>query len=463
MHSELLRLSLREAADLLRRRELSPVQLTQACLAQIQRLDPTLNAFITVMAEPALAGAREAETEIARGQWRGPLHGIPVALKDLIDTAGVRTTAASAVFKDRVPAEDAEVGRRLRAAGAVILGKLNLHEFAYGGSGIISHFGAVRNPWNPAHITGGSSSGSAAAVAAGLCFGAIGSDTAGSIRLPAAYCGIVGFKPSYGLVSTRGVIPLAWSCDHLGPMTRTVADAALMLQAIAGYDPEDIASRELGVADYAAASETGARTLRVGVPRAFFFEGLHTHVEARVNDALKVLANITAGVKDVRIAVESDRTVISAEAYAYHEPYLKEHSGEYHPETLRRIRSGADISAAAYIQKRREVERLRRSAGSLFSQVDLLVTPTSPVPPATIAELQADPANLRSREIVMLRNTRPINLLGLPALSIPCGFADNGLPVGLQIIGPPGGEAAVLRLAAAYERETVWHKQPLRI
>src|SRR5208283_2726193 len=247
-----------ELAPRLRRKEVSPLELTRACLDRIEKQNPTLNAFITVMAESALAEARAAEAEILRGEWRGPLHGIPVALKDLIDTAGTRTTAASAVFEHRVPIEDAEVVRRLRQAGAVILGKNNLHEFAYGGSSLVSFFGDVHNPWDNAHIAGGSSGGSAAAVAAGLCYAAIGTDTAGSIREPAALCGCVGIKPTYGRVSARGVIPLSWSLDHVGPLAATVADAAVVLQAIAGYDPLDLRSADVPVCDYVSGLSDGA-------------------------------------------------------------------------------------------------------------------------------------------------------------------------------------------------------------
>ncbi|HEU4413478.1 MAG TPA: amidase, partial [Candidatus Angelobacter sp.] len=238
--NQLPQLELAAASLAVQKKDVSPVDLTQACLSAIERRNPELNAFITVTAETALTEARKAESEIARGEWRGPLHGIPLALKDLAETAGIKTTAASAVLKDYVPSADAEVVRRLKAAGAILLGKLNLHEFAYGGSGIISHYGVARNPWNTAHVTGGSSSGAAAAVAAGLCYGAIGTDTAGSIRLPAACCGITGLKPTYGLVSTRGIIPLSWTLDHVGPMARTASDCALMLQAIAHYDPHDL-------------------------------------------------------------------------------------------------------------------------------------------------------------------------------------------------------------------------------
>src|SRR5579864_5623995 len=273
-----------ELAHRIRRREVSPVEITQECLERIERLNPGLNAFITVTAESALAQARLAEGEILRGEWRGPLHGVPVALKDLIDTAGVRTTAASAVYKDRVPDRDAEIVRRLRQAGAVIVGKNNLHEFAYGGSSVVSYFGDVHNPWNVGRIAGGSSGGSAAAVVAGLAYAAIGTDTAGSIREPAALCGCVGLKPTYGRVSSRGVIPLSLSLDHVGPLAVTVEDAAIVLQAIAGYDAADITSADVPVGDYVSGLREGAKSLRVGVPRTHFFEDLDPEVAAAMED-----------------------------------------------------------------------------------------------------------------------------------------------------------------------------------
>ncbi len=440
-----------EASEQLRRRELSPVELTRECLEHIEELNPRLNAFITVTAESALAEARAAETEIRAGRWRGPLHGIPIALKDLIDTAGVRTTAASALFRDRVPAESAEVVRRLQAAGAVFLGKLNLHEFAYGGSSVISYFGPVRNPRAPEHIAGGSSGGSAAAVAAGMCLGALGTDTAGSIRLPAACCGIVGFKPSYGLVSARGVVPLSWSNDHVGPMTCAVQDAALMLQAIVGFDPQDLASREYPFTDYTAVLDRDPEALRVGVPREFFFSDLHPEVAARVNEAITVLAGITADVRDVVIPVEGDRTVAACEAWAYHEEFVARSPEAYQPETLRRIRAGAEVGAAEYIRKRQRIEQLRREIRGFFRDVDVLVTPTAPIPAPTFAELEA--GELRKKELVMLGNTRPFNALGLPTISVPCGFTAAGLPVGLQISGAPGRDDLVLQAAHAYQCE----------
>src|SRR5437588_2497815 len=354
---ELAFLTISELSELIHTRKISPVEVTRVMLQRIEKFNPVLNAYITVTSEQAMNSAQDAEKEIQHGKWRGPLHGVPVALKDLFDTAGVRTTAASALFKDRVPEQDAEVVRRLKAAGAVLLGKLNMHEFAYGGSSTVSNFGAVHNPWEPTYSTGGSSGGSAAAVAAGLCFGALGSDTAGSIRQPAAYCGIVGLKPTYGLVSTRGVIPLSWSLDHVGPMARSVADTALILQVIAGYDPEDTASVSMTVPDYAAALRKGTGTVRLGIARDFFFEGLDPEIERATNQALAVLEKLTAGIRDVAISASTQEqlrsTVRLAEAYAYHAKMIATSPELYQPETLARLRPGADVDIVTYIQARR--------------------------------------------------------------------------------------------------------------
>jgi aspartyl-tRNA(Asn)/glutamyl-tRNA(Gln) amidotransferase subunit A len=468
--SSIGKLSLTEVSQLVHSKKISPVELTRECLARIEELNPRLNAFITVTPDSALAQAREAEAEIQKGHWRGPLHGIPVALKDLVDTSGVRTTAASGLFKDRIPTEDAEVVRRLRMGGAVLLGKLNMHEFAYGGSSVISYFGPVRNVWAPDHSAGGSSAGSAVAVAAQLCFGAIGSDTGGSIRQPAGYCGIVGLKPTYGRVSTRGAIPLSWSLDHLGPLTRTVNDAALMLQVIAGYDPADTSSTDTPVADYTATIAEKTSSLRLGIPRAYFYEGLDPEIQAALDGALSVLEKLTEGHRDTGPLANDDaytsildpgRTVLAAEAYAYHQQYIAKTPELYQPETLKRIRSGADIGTTAYIQARRQLEEIRRLAPRIFDTVDLVITPTAPVPPFTISDLLGDLGTLRPKEILMLHNTRPFNILGLPTISVPCGFTRTGLPIGMQVTGPPRGEALVLRLAYAYERETDWHnRQP---
>jgi aspartyl-tRNA(Asn)/glutamyl-tRNA(Gln) amidotransferase subunit A len=411
------------------------------------------------MAESALAEARRAESEILRGEWRGPLHGVPVALKDIIDVAGVRTTAASALYKDWVPEHDAEVVRRLRQAGAVIIGKNNLHEFAYGGSSLVSHFGDVHNPWDVGRMAGGSSGGSAAAVAAGLVYAAIGTDTAGSIREPAALCGCVGLKPTYGRVSSRGVIPLSRSLDHVGPLAATVEDVAVVLQAIAGYDAGDLGSVDVPVADYLSALREGAKKLRVGVPRGYFFDDLDAEVASAIEQALRELSSLGAEIREVQLDVPIDRTLQAAEAYAYHAENVAKSPELYQAETLRRIRSGEAVTAAEYIQRRRDLEEARRNIGRVFADVDVLVTPTTTAPAPAIADLKSDPDALRPAELKLLRNTRPFNVWGLPAISVPCGFTQSGLPVGMQIAGPHWREDLVLRVAHAYEQATDWHRR----
>jgi aspartyl-tRNA(Asn)/glutamyl-tRNA(Gln) amidotransferase subunit A len=456
--TELTRLTLVEAMAMLRRRAVSPVELTQAFIARIERLNPALNAFITVTEEQALRQAREAEAQIQRGHWRGPLHGVPLALKDLIDTAGIRTTAASAVFKDRIPAEDAEVVRRLKAAGAVLLGKLNMHECAYGGTSVPSYYGAVHNPWNLVRIAGGSSGGSAAAVAAGLCIGALGSDTAASVRHPAAYCGVVGLKPTYGRVSTRGVMPLSWSLDHIGPLCRSATDAALLLEAIAGFDPLEPSSIDRPTERYANTVHDRSASLRIGLVRRPYFDHLDPEIEAAVNAAIEELARITAGVREVELPYTNVLlTIASAEAYAFHKPYFTQTPQLYQPMTRRRLEQAANISATDYVNARREMERLRARADSAFSNVDLLVTPTTAITPISIESGYLDPPLPSDGTPVEFRNTHMFDVLGLPAISVPCGFTRDGMPIGLQIAGPRFGESRVLTLAHAYQQVTDWH------
>jgi len=453
-----LRPTIENLSSRIRRGDISPVELTRDCLARIERLNPKLNAWITVLADSALDEARRAEQEIWRGDYRGPLHGIPIGLKDILDTAGVRTTAASALFKDRIPTEDAEVVRRLRAAGAVILGKQNLHEFAYGGSSLISFYGEVRNPWDRARVAGGSSGGSAASVAAGVGLAAVGSDTAGSVRLPASYCGVVGLKPTYGRVSARGVVPLSWSFDHIGPITNSVYDAALMLQVLAGYDAGDRASVDAPVPDYARDIEArkggdALRGLRVGVPRAFFFEELDVEVAAAVEKAIQVFRELGAEIRDdVRLEVPTDRTLSSAESWSYHEPFVARSPELYEPATLARIKSGEKIAADAAARAKKELSASREAIQTSFEGIDVLLTPTVPIFPPRIADLQKNPDNLRPAELMMLRNTRPFNVWGIPAISVPCGFTEDGMPIGLQLAAAPWREDVMLRAADAYER-----------
>ncbi len=447
-----------ELSPKIRDRAISPVELTHDCLARIDQLNPTLNAFITVTAESALAQARIAEREIFSGEYRGPLHGIPIGLKDIIDVAGVRTTAASALFKDRVPTEDAQVVRRLRAGGAIILGKQNLHEFAYGGSSIISFFGEVHNPWDTSRIAGGSSGGSAASVAAGLGFAAVGTDTAGSIRLPAAYCGVVGVKPTYGRVSTRGVVPLASSYDHVGTLTISVYDAALMLQVLSDYDsPNPRADKP--APSLVSAFDDPPQKLRVGVPRAFFFDDLHPEIAAAIEKAIQIFAGLHNEIRDIKLEVPTDRTLASAEAYAYHKEFVDRSPELYQPATLARIQSGANISAPDALRASRDLQASRHAIQEVFHEVDVLLTPTVPIPPPLIADLREHPDNLRSQELIMLRDTRPFNVWGIPTVSVPGGFTKDGLPIGLQLAAAPWRGIVLLQAAHASEQATAWHKE----
>lgn len=448
-------LSIAEASELLRRKEISPVDLTRACLARIEQLNPIVNAFITVMHDSALAQAREAEVEIRAGRWRGPLHGIPVGLKDLIDTAGTRTTCGSALFAERIPTADAEVVRRLKSAGAVLIGKQNLQEFAWGGTSASSYFGPVRNPWNVDRIAGGSSGGSAAAVAMRLCFGAIGTDTGGSVREPAAFCGVVGLKPTYGRVSTRGVFPLSPSLDHVGPLCRTVTDAALMLQVIAGYDKLDPTTVDWPIDDYTGAFNL-ARKPRIGIARRPFFDDVDSAIENAFSEALKVIGSMSSNVLEVDLP-PPPAAVQGPEVCALHAKNFAATPEKYGRWMQERLKQAAAIDTVAYVEARQELDRLRRRIDDVFAEVDFVVTPTTPVPPITIEEainMSPDPAGE-----LWLRNTRPFNAYGVPAISLPCGFTNSGLPIGLQIAGPNFGETSLLSFAYAHEQATPWHKQ----
>jgi Asp-tRNA(Asn)/Glu-tRNA(Gln) amidotransferase A subunit family amidase len=452
--------SIGELGHKIRARAVSPVELTHDCLTRIEELSPLLNAFITVTTDSALEQARLAEREIFRGKYLGPLHGIPIGIKDIIDVAGVRTTAASGQFStpahERMPTEDAQVIRRLRRGGAVILGKQNLHEFAYGGSSMISFFGEVHNPWDTARIAGGSSGGSAASVAAGLGFAAVGTDTAGSIRLPAAYCGIVGLKPTFGRVSTRGVVPLSSSYDHVGPLTTSVYDAALMLQVLSDYDSPN-PSADHPAPSLISAFDEFPSNLRVGIPRAFFFDDLDPEIAAAIHEAIKIFAGLHAEIRDIKIEVPTDRTLASAEAYAYHKSFVEKSAELYQPETLRRIQSGANISAPDALRASRELQASRHAIQEVFNDVDVLLTPTVPIPPPKIADLKANPDHLRPQELMMLRNTRPFNVWGIPTISVPCGFTKDGMPIGLQLAAAPWRGIVLLQAAQAYEQATGWH------
>jgi aspartyl-tRNA(Asn)/glutamyl-tRNA(Gln) amidotransferase subunit A len=448
-----LHCSILEASQLIRKRAISPVELTRDCLGRIAKFNPLLNAFITVTAESALEQAHLAEEELRQGQDRGPLHGIPIALKDLIDTAGVLTTSASGVFQNRIPQHDADVVVRMKQAGAIVLGKQNLHEFAYGGSSLVSHYGDVHNAWNPAHIAGGSSGGSATSVAAGMGFAAIGTDTAGSIREPAALCGVVGLKPTYGVVSARGVFPLSPSLDHVGPIARTVSDVAVLFRVIAST----MADSSFNEAFDLTAPDL-QKGFRIGVPRSFFFDDIDPEVSRTFEQALSVLTVMGGEIRDVELQVPTDRVLQMSESYASHQQLVRRSPELYQPETLRRILSGEQISMEEVALHHLELTRVRQEIPQLFDEVDVLVTPATPIPAPLISGLKANPEQLRPAEILLLRNTRPFNVWGLPAISVPCGFTKAGLPLGLQIAGPHGAESVVLRLAYLYEQATEWHK-----
>ena len=454
---DLTRMSLTEASSKIRSRTVTPTQLTEACLARISVYNSKLNTFITVLRQQALAQARELDAEQTAGRFRSPLHGIPIALKDNIDTAGIRTTAASAVFDDRIPDEDAEVARRLKAAGAVVIGKANLHEFAMGGTSATSYYGPVRNPWAPDRNPGGSSGGSAAAVAADLCFGALGTDTGGSIRTPASFCGVVGLKPTYGLVSVRGIIPLTLSLDHCGPITRTVEDAAMMLNQLAGYDKLDIASVEHAREDYVAAMKQPVSGFRLGIPRVPFFDLLDADVGKAVEEAVNLLSKLTRSVKDVTLPPTRNYN-LNGESFAYHEEFYTHGAARYMLPTRRALQNGPNVKAAEYIRSRWRLELLRRTIDDAFTDFDLVALPTRRRTPRTVeASIKREESEKpRNPE---LENTGQFNIYGIPALSVPCGFSATGLPIGLMIAGPRFAEGKILALARAYEQATEWHRR----
>ncbi|MBI4497041.1 MAG: Asp-tRNA(Asn)/Glu-tRNA(Gln) amidotransferase subunit GatA [Chloroflexi bacterium] len=455
-------LTIAEAGDLLRSHQISPVELTRGFLDRIEQADHQLHAYITVTGDMALKEARTHEAEMLRGEYRGPLHGVPVALKDLYATQGILTTAHSRLLAEWIPDEDATAVARLREAGTVLLGKLSMWEFA-GGLDLQGPFPVARNPWNPDYAPGGSSSGSGVAVAAGLCMGSLGSDTGGSIRGPASLCGIVGLKPTYGRVSRFGVIPLSWSLDHCGPMTWTVEDAALMLQAIAGYDPKDPTSSKAPVPNYSQALKEDIRGLVVGIPRHYFFraDGVDGETLEAVETAIKVLEERGAKTKVVEIpSIEQAATVRqiiwASEVYSYHEANNEARRQDYGPRFRDRMTMGAFYTAADYIQALRWREILRREFQQVLEGVDVLATPTSAQPAGLLEQPPFTEDTVSGRRPTF---TGPFNTTGLPAISVCCGFTSRELPIGLQIVGRPFDEPTILRVAHSYEKATPWREK----
>jgi len=440
-------LSIAEVSELVRKKKVSPVELVRTSLNRIELLNPKLNAFITVNGDIALKEAKLAETEIANGKWKGQLHGIPIALKDNIDTAGIKTTAASGVYRDRIPTEDAEVTTLLRNAGAISLGKLNMHEFAFGTTSLVSYFGSVHNPWNQNYIAGGSSGGSAVAVAAGLCYATMGTDTGGSSRLPPACCGVTGLKATYDLISIRGIIPLVQSMDYACPICRTVEDIAIMLNAISvqGLQPNNCK------VDYRKSFNT-IQNPKIGIVQNL---KVSDSVNTAFLNAIATFHSLNHKTTEVELpqTPQSMSAVFNTEVEAFHNPLLRQYKELYDPVTIERFKSVKGAASIDYINAKNEMNENRRTiSNQLFKGVDVIILPTTITAPLSIAE-----AEVKGARALAVDNTIPFNYYGLPAISIPCGFTNDGLPLGLQIVGPKWGESKVLDIANKFQKATNWH------
>ena len=441
-----------------REKRLSPVEVVRVLLERIEAADnENLGAFITVTGERALEEAARAEMEMAAGRFRGPLHGVPLGLKDLIYTRDVRTTMGSAFFKDYVPDYSATVALKLEEAGAVLVGKTNTHEFAYGPTGDRSYFGPTRNPHDARRISGGSSGGSGAAVAASLLYASLGSDTAGSIRIPSALCGVVGMKPTFGRVSKRGVFPLSWTLDHVGPLTRTVEDNALLMNVLAGYDPKDPYSANRPAEDFARDLGRGVGGGVVGVPKDFYFEHVEDEVGERVREAIGVFLSLGAEVREVGIpnlpeTLKAQRYILAADAYAIHEERLKSAPEKFDEEVRERLLEGERLKAHRYARAQQRKIASQDEFEEALREADVLLAPTLPIAATLIDQREVNIGGYEEPvRSAVTRLTGPANLIGVPSLSVPCGFTASGLPVGMQLIGRPFDEAALYRFGHAYE------------
>jgi aspartyl-tRNA(Asn)/glutamyl-tRNA(Gln) amidotransferase subunit A len=455
---ESLKMDISALSSSYRNKQLSPVEVTEALLSRIEELNPLLNAYITILGEQAMADAAEAEKEIGRGEWRGSLHGVPVGLKDLIETSGIRTTMGSQIFRDYIPAKNATVVDHLKRNGAIIMGKLNTHEFAYGPTGDISYFGPVHNPYDTSRMTGGSSSGSGAAVASGLCFGALGSDTGGSIRIPSSSCGIVGMKPTFGRVSKQGVFPLGYTLDHVGPMTRTIRDNAMMLESLAGYDSSDPYSVNRPTEDFARLLENGVKGSVIGIPTSFYYENVESEVLEALERAKQVYRDLGVIVREINLDLHdipwAQLMTIRSESYAVHQEWMESKPELYHPEVRERLEASAETRGYEYVkaqQIRREVvSRFNR----VFEDVEALLVPTLAITPKPIGQREVE-INGQKEHLysALLRLNGPTNSTGLPSLNVPCGFSSTGLPIGMQLIGKHFDEANLYRIGYAFEQE----------
>ena len=456
---DLLHLTLAEAADAIRDRRISPVELTEAALAAAERLQPLLCSFITILYDQARRAAKESEAALSRGEYRGPLHGIPIGIKDNLATACIRTTVGSKVLADHIPDEDAEVVRRCKDAGAIILGKENLEEFAAGMTSNNAHYGAVHNPWHLDHVPGGSSGGGGANVAAGVTFASLGTDFGGSVRLPGTFCGVVGLKPTFGRVSQRGLLVTSYNGDHIGPMTRTVRDCALMLQVLAGYDPLEPSTVPVPVPDYSALLGQDVKGLKIGVPVNHYFDHLHPEVDALVRRAITALQQLGMSVREVSLPMMKYagalRFPVMADSVVTHEPLIEKARSQYGPDVLYRTLAGQFVLGRDYAKGMKIQRLIKEEHARVLSEVDVLVTPTAPIPAPRIADKtvvvgKRQPVRGPGSGSVS-RNTSPSNSTGLPAISVPCGFTSSGLPIGMQLIGRPFDEARLLQIAHAYE------------
>ena len=463
--TEICYLSAGQMSRLIRSKELSPVEVVEAHLARINALEPTLNSFITVLGDQAMADARQAEQEIVSGNYRGPLHGVPLGLKDLYYVKGIRNTAGSKIHDNYIPDFDSTIAARFKEAGTILMGKLNMHPFAFGPTGQNPEYGDMHNPWNPELIAGGSSGGSGSAAAAGQCTLTMGTDTGGSIRIPSALCGLAGLKPTYGRLSRHGLTPLSWSLDHPGPMTRTVEDCALVMDALAGYDSNDPASTREPVPDFASSLNGNIQGLRVGVPKEYFEVPVDPQVESAVRKAIDVLGELGATVSEVswptfHQSAGMSTIILIAEATAYHTKLARTRGSEISAAVRLRIESGFFFSASDYIRAQQARAILNRESRDLLNEVDLLVGPAVPITAYKIGETTVKVGDTTMGFTPALTQyTRAINLNGFPAMTVPCGFSNEGLPIGLQLAGRPYDEVTVLRAAHAYEQATEWHKR----
>jgi aspartyl-tRNA(Asn)/glutamyl-tRNA(Gln) amidotransferase subunit A len=458
--NEFLFWSLEELSNAIREKQVSPVEITRKLLERIDSVDKKINSYITVAHEKALASAQHAEKEVLAGNIKGPLHGVPIGLKDIIYTREIKTTMGSEIYKDYLPDFNATVANKLEEAGATIIGKLNTHQFAYGPTGDRSYFGPVKNPHDPSKITGGSSSGSGAAVAAFLSYGALGTDTGGSVRIPSSMCGIVGMKPTFGRVSKFGVFPLSYTLDHVGPMTRTVKDNAILLNAISGFDKNDPYSIQTNVEDFTRYLTKGIEGAVIGIPTSYYFEHLEQDVEEQVKQAIKVFQRLGAKVVEVdlpRIVQISQalQTILRCDAYAVHFQRLQKYPDQWDLEVKERLLLGSEIKGYEYANALEYKHIAVKEYEEILNNVDVILAPTVPILPTNLDQREINLPGYEGQHVraPITRLTGPTNLIGFPSLSVPCGFSSSGLPVGMQLIGKPLDEATLYRFGYAYEQE----------